>query len=225
MARRSETLEERIEKWPEQWREARLHYVEARAVVAKLELQLERAKAKEDSAGIEEGMPDEIASSGDPTLLKAEQHLLELEYQIQRATFEVERAKAAADVQTRNTAQKLGQKLTEAAVEARVKSDLSYIASQEKLLEVKHQHALARLERDQLRDQLRSQLRVRNFEAEEELESEKIRQLREQLEEAVEQLEKARIEFDYQKKVGQSLRMLAEVLKADSVVAAIVPAR
>lgn len=224
------TLEDRIEAWPEHWREARTRYVEAKALVARLELQLERAQERASARGLEEGEIglDEGSASASQALIAADQHLLDLDFQIQRATFAIERARAEADVRTRTAAQAATQKLTEAAVDARVKSDAAYIASQEHLLELKHQQALAKLDRDQQWRQEREQRRMAAFTeaaVDEEPETEETRALREQLDDAYRQLEKARTDLSYQKRVGRALQMLTEVLKADSVVAATIPAR
>lgn len=231
MARRG--LEERIEAWPEQWREARTRLVEAKALVAKLELQLERAKER---AGIGDarmrtgGDFDDVAGSrryvlgaGRYSYDAVDERLLELERQVQLATLAADRAKAEADIRVRESALAAGQKLTEAAVGARVKSDPGYIAAQEKLLEARHQQSLGRIERRQeMREEEMGEESASPVFVEEE-EPEAVRQLRIQLDDAYQQLEKARTDLGYQTRVGQALQMLTEVLKADSVVAAAVP--
>lgn len=221
MARRG--LEDRIEAWPDQWREARAEYADAKALVAKLELQLERtrenARRREDEAGA--GSGDGYDDFALPGITDTDRHVLELEFQVQRATLAVERARAEADVKTRSSAWEAGQKLTEAAVEARVKSDQGYIASQERLLEVKQQHALAKLERDQQVREEREKRRSAEFTLDAEPETPEVARLRNEVYAAQTQLEKARVTLGYQARVGQTLLMLTEMMKVDSAEATV----
>jgi hypothetical protein len=219
MSRR--TLEDRIEAWPEQWKAARARYVDAKGQVAKLELQLERVRARAAQAAHMDPTDDAAIPATSP-ITAADRELLELDYQTQLIQLEVERAKAAADMQTRAAAQTSGLKLTEAAVEARVKSDATCTAAQQKLLEARHLQALAKLERDaQWRTDREEQRMTAIYNDEEESEPPEVVSLREEVDEALAELDRARTELAFQHRIGRTLRMLADIVTADSAVAAV----
>jgi hypothetical protein len=216
-----QTLEDRVEAWPDQWKQARTRYAEAKALVAKVELQLERARERAERAN-KPGVDEIGLLASTAGIAEADRGLLQIEHEMQLATFDVERAKATADIAARDKAQAVGQKLTEAAVEAHVKSDAGYVASQQKLFDAKHQFAVAKLERDeQVRHQREQERMARVEDTGEEIESEETMQLRVEFVEALQQFEQARTELGFQQRVGRTLKMLVDVLHADSMAAGI----
>ncbi len=189
------------------------------------------------AANDNEEVAEEVAEDAEATALyEADRHLTELDFQTQDAALEAERVKAIADVRVRQEAADVGRRTTEDAVAALVKSDPSYVAAQRKLLEAKRAQALAKLGRDhqwrlQQQQRLRQQQLRMSYRQEDEPEEgqpeepDAVVQVREQLTAAYDALERARTDLRYQAKVGRALEMLTEVLKADSVVAAVIPAR
>lgn len=222
-------LVERIEVWPEDWKNAWDKYTQALAHVARLELQLETSlePAPASTAGGEadaevdgESWPTdavdegEVADTGVMSLPDASsRQLLELEHQLQIAQTAVARAKGASDLNIRATGHANGLKLTEAAVEARIACDPAVIAAQDRVVELKHQYALARLQQEARWTTLREQRAVLMAGSHDAEESEEIVVLRQELERAREEMAQARVEVKYQRAVGVSLRLLVHVLQ------------
>lgn len=223
------SLVERIEDWPQAWKDAWARYTQAHALVARLEQQLETAleaatipeeteypdpgnEAWHDLAG------DNLGSEQRTGLRKPEEssrQLLDLEYQLQMAQAEVARAKGSSDLGIRGAAHANGLKLTEAAVEARVACDPAVMAAQDHVLSLKHQLALAKLDQEVRWNSLHNQhvLRMAGGGADE---SAEIVALRAQLEQAREEVASARVNVKYQRAVGYSLRLLVRVSKDES---------
>src|SRR5687767_7011907 len=101
------SIEERIDVWPDRLRAAQIARARIRAEIIGLDEQLERARQSARAVDA----PEAGISQGSLALI-------DLDYAVREAKQELERAKAEADVEARDSAVKL----TDTAVAARVRS-------------------------------------------------------------------------------------------------------
>lgn len=220
------TLESRIEAWPDQWKVARVRYTEANAALAAARLEVDRLEQLDQLANdAEEGAaPDPTADAlgESQALLDLERQQLEIDHMVQLASFDVERTKAAIDIAVRSEAFDSGQKITESAVESRVKTDPAYVEAQKRLIEAKHDQAIAKLNKTQQQRVEREEYSVRRAalyassqqdDAEEPVASPELAQARIAMMAVVAAQIEARTELRYQERVGRSLRMLTDLIQ------------
>ena len=207
MARTDETLEERIEAWPEQLREAMGRYTRAKMVVTGLDQRLEHARI-EARRRQEEDEPESVDD-------EPPSRLLELEHRVQQAALELEQAKAEADVEARAS----GPKLTDTAVSARVRSAPQVLACQRALLSAQHERDRAKLHHDQEMRAARERRRAA-ADSQATTEFDAVVGLLAQLAKAEAELDEARMELSYLRAVGRALQMRVDLLRADAGVIA-----
>ena len=230
------TLEQRLEQWPEQWRQARTQYGAAKALVARLEA--EQARIEQEARMTDQGdrQANEDIDDGDvgesPALLRAaEIKIDDLTYHFQTAQVDLKAVQANADMRIRRQAQQDGVRLTESAVMAQVQADQECVDYQKRLADLAHQLAQAKRERDDLRRQAqRERIELlrnarssfnRDF-ADRPMRSapspldDAARKMQEALDQAYVKLDEAATALGYQRRVGQALLALARLTAHDN---------
>jgi flagellin-like hook-associated protein FlgL len=211
----SETLEARIAAWPDQWKAACLNYSSALAHLAELQRQLARLNV--DAAAIEPPAEVPQALNNDPAVIAADLNLLNLEHEVRLAALEADHVRAMADIAIREEAVENGLKLTESAVEARVKSDKDAMAAQRSYLNLKHQVDMAKIDRTHLIRRLQEEMRTQKqgVPSPDPVPTSTDNQaLLSEIEQASAYVDIARAELGYQQRVGRSLRMLVALATA-----------
>lgn len=222
-------LKEQIEAWPEAMRAARLRFAEASSEFSEVDQALiqlmdrhtdllERASERRQHRNI--GRVPEAGVFGNE---EARQRLQEAAERAQVAREEVNRAKAAADVQVRREADQAGKRLTESAVKAQVQIHPDVVAAEQHYRDLRAEAAAAREESYRQPwsafgagpDQ-QDQLDTADTAFDETLAavSAEVIELQRQRAQLLGKLAFARAEVAYQRAVGKSLDMLTKLAVA-----------
>lgn len=215
------SLEQQIAAWPENMHQALSQLAEARARYALTTNELEVLRAKldtpTDGETTEEDEYTELRFSYRASE-ETERRFEEANRRVDEARLRVEQAKARADVEIRQQAVESRQRLTEAAVAAQIKVHSEVVAAEEAHIQARSEYMqthLARdLERDErLREHGMSQTSAPNGSKEEI--TRRVFELVRQQSEAYGEIERAKAGVKYQQAVGQSLKLLAQLKRAE----------